>query len=99
MGKFRVRIILSMAAVALGLYFLYPTWRDYSLHRQLAGLSGEDSIAFLQENESAIRDNRQKRIKLGLDLQGGMRVVLEVNTLRLIEDLAKAKDDTFAEVM
>src|ERR1041384_617517 len=42
-----------------------------------------------------MRDARQKRIKLGLDLQGGMRVVLEVNVLKLIEDLAHNKDSTF----
>lgn len=99
MGKYRFRIILSLASVVLGLYFLYPTFRDYQLHRELSQLHGEDSLAFIEQNEAAIRDNRQKRIKLGLDLQGGMRVVLEVNVLRLIEDLAKNKDDVFTQVM
>ncbi len=42
---------------------------------------------------------RQKRIKLGLDLQGGMRVVLEVNTAKLLEKLAKNPDETFRSVM
>lgn len=42
---------------------------------------------------------RQKRIKLGLDLQGGMRVVLEVNTAKLIEKLANNPDDAFRQVM
>ncbi len=42
---------------------------------------------------------RKKRIKLGLDLQGGMRVVLEVNTAKLLEKLAKNPDDTFRAVM
>ena len=36
-----------------------------------------------------INKTREKRIKLGLDLQGGMRVVLEVNTGKLMEKLAK----------
>jgi preprotein translocase subunit SecD len=42
---------------------------------------------------------RSKRIKLGLDLQGGMRIVLEVNTAKLIEKLAKNPDNTFKQVL
>lgn len=39
-----------------------------------------------------------KRLKLGLDLQGGMRVVLEVDLIRLLSDLAKNKDDNFRAI-
>jgi preprotein translocase subunit SecD len=98
-GKYRFKIIVILAAVGISLYFLYPTYRDYALHKDLARLSGQDSLAFVEQNEAAIRDARQKRIKLGLDLQGGMRVVLEVNVLKLVEDLAKNKDDAFAQVL
>jgi SecD/SecF fusion protein len=98
-GKYRFKIIIILASFALGLYFLYPTYRDYRLHKELSALSGQDSLAFIEQNEAAIRENRQKRIKLGLDLQGGMRVVLEVNLVRLIEDLAKNKDDVFTQVL
>jgi SecD/SecF fusion protein len=98
-GKYRFRIFFVLATIALAMYFLYPTYRDYALHKEMTALHGEDSLAFLEQNETAIRENRQKRIKLGLDLQGGMRVVLEVNVLRLIEDLAKNKDDAFAQVL
>jgi preprotein translocase subunit SecD len=97
-GKYRFKIIFILAVVALALYFLYPTYRDYALHKELSRLSGQDSLTFVEQNEAAIRDARQKRIKLGLDLQGGMRVVLEVNVLKLVEDLAKNKDDAFAQV-
>ena len=99
MGKYRFKIIVILAAVGISLYFLYPTYRDHALHKDLARLSGQDSLAFVEQNEATIRDARQKRIKLGLDLQGGMRVVLEVNVLKLVEDLAKNKDDAFAQVL
>jgi preprotein translocase subunit SecD len=98
-GKYRFKLIIILASFALGLYFLYPTYRDYALHKELATLSGADSLTFIEQNEAAIRENRQKRIKLGLDLQGGMRVVLEVNVVRLIEDLAKNKDEAFTQVL
>jgi preprotein translocase subunit SecD len=95
----RGKLIFVIACVLLSFYFLYPTYQDYKLSQELKGLSGEDSVKFLEANDLAIRDARMKRIKLGLDLQGGMRVVLEVNTLKLLEDLAKNKDDVFNGVM
>jgi SecD/SecF fusion protein len=56
----------------------------------------EDSI--LAANPQIVK-NRENRIKLGLDLQGGMRVVLEVNTGKLIEKLAKNPDEVFKTVI
>ena len=40
-------------------------------------------------------DIRKKAIKQGLDLQGGMHLVLEVDLVRLMENLARQKDDQF----
>ncbi len=99
MQKYRFKITIIALAVALGAYYLWPTYKDYQLHKTLSGLSGKDSLDFIEKNEAEIRDARAKRIKLGLDLQGGMRVVLEVNVLKLIEDLAKNKDDVFAQII
>ena len=99
MRKNRGKIALIVATVLLSLYFLYPTYKDYQLRTQFSSLHGIDSVQFLENNEEAIRTARTKRIKLGLDLQGGMRVVLEVNLLKLIEDLAKNKDATFTEII
>jgi SecD/SecF fusion protein len=97
--KNRNKLILIGLSILLSLYFLYPTYRDYELHRQLRSLTGPDSLTFVEQNEKTLRENRMKRIKLGLDLQGGMRVVLEVNVLKLLEDLAKNRDDAFTAVM
>ncbi len=99
MKKYTGKILFIAATVLLAIYFLWPTYKDYELHKSLAGLHGEDSLQFVEKHESDIRDYRAKRIKLGLDLQGGMRVVLEVNVLKLIEDLAKNKDDAFNQII
>ena len=99
MRKYRTKLIVIAAAVLLALYFLYPTYKDYSLHSQMKSLRGADSVQFVEKNEQEIRENRAKRIKLGLDLQGGMRVVLEVNVLKLIEGLGKNKDEVFTRIM
>ncbi len=52
----------------------------------------EDSI---RVSDPTIQQNREKRVKLGLDLQGGMYLVMEVNTARLLEKLVKNPDNEF----
>lgn len=52
----------------------------------------EDSV---KQSDPSYIENRLKRLKLGLDLQGGMRVVLEVNTAKLLEKLANNPDQVF----
>ena len=99
MKKYTGKILFIAATVGLAIYFLWPTYKDYEIHKTLSGLRGDDSAKFVDAHENDIREYRTKRIKLGLDLQGGMRVVLEVNVLKLIEDLAKNRDDVFAAIM
>jgi SecD/SecF fusion protein len=72
----------------------HPGMTTSQIDLRLAAM--EDSLK--TANPSFV-EARQKRIKLGLDLQGGMRVVLEVNTAKLLEKLAKNPDETFRSVM
>lgn len=72
----------------------YPEITKQDLEKKLIAI--EDSI---RVSDPSITETRQKRIKLGLDLQGGMRVVLEVNTAKLMEKLAKNPDDIFKKVL
>jgi preprotein translocase subunit SecD len=67
---------------------------DDQLKKILQGV--EDSIKL---NDPKIRDARLQRVKLGLDLQGGMRLVLEVNTAKLLEKLPNKPDDTYREIL
>ncbi len=99
MKQYRGKLILIFAAIALALYFLYPTYQSYKINKQLDTLSGADSAGYVQTNEKDIREARAKRIKVGLDLQGGMRVVLEVNVLKMLQELAKNKDDQFNAIV
>ncbi|MEO8166623.1 MAG: protein translocase subunit SecD [bacterium] len=99
MRKYLFRITIIGAVLLIGVYYLWPTYKDYQFRQTINGLSGADSAQYVEEHELDIRDARTRRIKLGLDLQGGMRVVLEVNTLKLIEDLAKNKDDQFTQIL
>ncbi len=56
----------------------------------------KDSIVV---NDESIKEAKEKRLKLGLDLQGGMYLVMEVNTAKLIERLAKDPDANYREVI
>jgi SecD/SecF fusion protein len=93
------RIILTICFVILAVYFLWPTIEDYNYRKKLSTLAGQDSLAYVESHHDAIIEAKLKRIKLGLDLQGGMRVVLEVDILQLLDDLAKNKDDNFRAII
>jgi len=121
MKEFRFRLIIIVAALALSIYLLYPTYVDYQNSTDLKEALAQKKEQVLKENpgieishlESILSQtedsiltanpdivkNREKRIKLGLDLQGGMRVVLEVNTAKLLEKLAKNPDNVFNTVL
>ncbi len=58
-----------------------------------------DSLQYYDANAKAITDAKMKRIKLGLDLQGGMHIVLQVNVVKMLDDMAKNKDQTFNDIM
>jgi SecD/SecF fusion protein len=63
------RAILVVAVVVIALIYCYPTIR-------LASLSPEEKA---EMSEAQLNDLKDKAVKLGLDLQGGMHLVLEVN--------------------
>ena len=121
MKEFRFRIIIILAAVALSIYLLYPTYADYQntqkINEQISAykdsvsaakpeISDEklDELALAKEDQIIaedpdIRENREKRINLGLDLQGGMYLVLEVNTGELLKNLVQNPDQNFLDML
>lgn len=67
--------------------------------------SRADSIAIMQafydEHGEALQKAKEGRLKLGLDLRGGMYVTLEVDIVRLLEETAQkdAVDEIFEQVI
>lgn len=99
MKKNLSRIITTIVLILLSLYFLYPTYKDYTLNKELSKLSGQDSIDFVDKNTQELISAREKRLKLGLDLKGGMYVVLDVDVVKLLEDMARKKDEQLTGVL
>jgi SecD/SecF fusion protein len=80
--------------------------KKQELLRNNPNLSSDQLDKKLKQEEDSLKaadpsfvKARTERIKLGLDLQGGMRVVLEVNTTKLIGKTAKNPDDVFKKVL
>jgi len=67
-----ISILLVVAAVAVAIYFLIPSFIYYSK-------SPEARDTYLRDNPKMIK----KILNLGLDLQGGMRLVLEIDRSKL----------------
>jgi protein-export membrane protein SecD len=63
------RLILVFAVVIIAIVYCYPTLK-------LASLSSEEKAAM---NETELNELKDSAIKLGLDLQGGMHLVMEVD--------------------
>lgn len=86
-----VKAIIITFFVFLFLYLLYPTIKfNYFLNE-----ADKENLKIVdQKAYESLLDNS---IKLGLDLQGGMHVVMEVDVEELSRALAKNKDDRFDE--
>ena len=99
MKKNLSRIVITVFLIGISLYFLYPTYQDYQLNKELKNLTGVDSINFIEKHSQELINNRNKRLKLGLDLKGGMYVVLDVDVVKLLEDMAKKKDEQLTAIL
>jgi SecD/SecF fusion protein len=75
----------------LFLYLLYPTIK----FNYLMSKTAKDDMKL--ENPAGYEKLLDNSIKLGLDLQGGMHVVMEVDVEELARALAKNKDQRFNE--
>ncbi len=80
MRNIGLRVGIVILAVLLGIYAIYPTARLYTQEN----LSNEDEIAL-----------SKRAIHLGLDLKGGMHLVLEIDTAGIQERPQDLRDRAF----
>ncbi len=96
----RFNLLLIVVVTLVSLWSLWPTWRDYSLTRQIDSFgSSQDSLKYALSHREEIEDARKKSLKLGLDLRGGMHLVMEVDQVDLFEQKAWNKDAKFTAIM
>jgi SecD/SecF fusion protein len=98
--KNRFRIILTLLFLGLAFYFLYPTYKDRQFNEEISKLTNsQDSAAFFDKFGTEVIKTRENRVKLGLDLQGGMYVIMEVDVAKLLLDIANKQDDVLKQVL
>jgi len=103
------KYFIVIAPLVLAGFLLYPTYRSSDLEKKEASYKDAngnviDSVGyadFITKYGDDIKSNKTKRIKLGLDLRGGMYVMLEVDIVKLLEEAASrdAIDDIFTQVI
>ena len=89
------RLLLILFIFGLGIYALFPSIQYQLLQYQLS----QDEFLSEDKKDSLLKDKlahlESKSIKQGLDLKGGMYIVLEVDLPQLVNSLAKNKDKKF----
>ena len=96
----RFNLFLIAVVTLVAFWSLWPTWRDYSLSKQLGSFaSAQDSLKYALTHREEIENARKKSLKLGLDLKGGMHLVMEVDQVDLFEQKAWNKDGKFTAIM
>ncbi len=93
------KLFSIVAFLLLSGFYLFPTFQTWYYNNQMEGLDEDAREEYLQANYNSIRTAQEKALKLGLDLQGGMHVTLEVRVSSLLRDLARETDETFEEVL
>ncbi len=93
------KVLITIAFIALCGYYLFPSFQNWYQTNKIGGLSEDERVTYEQENNAMLKNVKEKSLKLGLDLLGGMHVTLEVKIDALITELATDVDDTFEEVL
>ena len=81
----RTRLLSILFIFGLGIYALLPSIRYQLLSDDAKNNLSKDELAYFES----------KSIKQGLDLKGGIYIVLEVDLPQLVNTLAKNKDKNF----
>ena len=86
--------------LALTAWYLFPSLQGLYYNNRLSGMSADEAASYRNENYSRLQRIKEKALNLGLDLQGGMHVTLEVGLSELLRQLAdERRDDAFDEVL
>lgn len=86
--------------LGLTLWYLLPTIQWTLEQNYMEGMPEAERIAYQEENRAKLQSLRERSLSLGLDLQGGMHVTLEMGTPQFLLELAgDFADQTLEEVI
>ena len=94
------KLAFIVAFLVLTIYYLFPSFQYWLEMRKIDNMQEEERIEYVRTNQVRIDNMREKILTLGLDLQGGMHVTLELATNQLIQELAgEYADDEFNDIL
>lgn len=95
-----MKIGFIVAFLSLTLWYLVPTVQWTLEQRYIETLPEAEQLRYQEENREKLQEIREKSLSLGLDLQGGMHVTLEVGTAQLVLELASEfADDALRDII
>lgn len=74
--------------LGLTLWYLFPTIQWSLEQRHMESLTETELVRYQSDNNEKLQSLRERSLKLGLDLQGGMYVTLQIGEPQLILELA-----------
>jgi preprotein translocase subunit SecD len=90
---------LTIFFVGLCGFYLFPSVQNLYLSYSMSQMSESERQEYKEENNERIQQIQQGSLNLGLDLQGGMHVTLEMQVKALIDQLATNKDESFTRIL
>lgn len=95
-----LKIGVVLAFVVLSLWYLFPTLQNYLKTQELNAMTEDARETYRENNYNELVSLRERTLNLGLDLQGGMHVTLEVGAGALLTELAADRaDEDFAQAI
>ncbi|MEX2602543.1 MAG: protein translocase subunit SecD [Balneolaceae bacterium] len=91
------KIAFILFFLGLTLWYLLPTIQWTLEQRYINELPEAERVAYEDENYARLQDLSERSLSLGLDLQGGMHVTLEIGTPQLLIELAGDMGDELLE--
>ncbi len=92
-----LRIAAIAAFLVISLWKLFPTVQNALNQRDLAAMDSTQAAQYRADNAERLRRTQEQSLNLGLDLQGGMHVTLEVGAGALLTELADDRADEVFE--
>ena len=90
---------LTIFFVGICGFYLFPSVQNMYLSYQMGQMSETERQEYREENRQRIQSIQEESLNLGLDLQGGMHVTMEVQTASLLERLGSNIDAPFREAL
>ena len=90
---------LTIFFVGLCGFYLFPSMQNMYLSYKMGQMSETERQEYEEENREYIDQVKEGSLNLGLDLQGGMHVTLQVQVGSLLDQIATNKDETFSAVL